>query len=434
MEHTRARLFPILGVLSLTALAACGTSNDSATNPGAAAGGDLSGCTGGVTVASELPTSGGDAPIGGGTEKGVKLAVDQANASHLLGGCTITYIAKDDSSIAKGKHDPDQGARNMTELANNQAVIGVVGPFNSGVAVREIPISSAAGLVQISPSNTDPGLTITNSDPDIDTASLHKNPNGKRTYFRVISNDVVQSQVMAQYAVKTLGLKTFYDISDNETYGKDLSNYFDDFVKKLGGTVIKRDDTADYSLEKFKSLLTGVAGQKPDAVFFGGVASTGSGVLKAAMAGLNMTATFLSGDGTVDPQYFKDAGSTAETGKVFASSAPDTTKLPSAQKFLSDFKAAYNQDVVAYSTYGYDCMNIILQSIKKVLLDNGGKIPADPAAFRAKVRDAVAVIKYEGTIGHTEFDDKGDTLNKSFSVYVPQGGTWIGKETITPTS
>src|SRR5258708_15882901 len=197
MERMQPRMIPIIGMLSLAAIAACGTSSSSSSAGagGSSAAGDLSGCTGSVTVASDLPTSGGDASIGGGTEKGVKLAVEQANCAKLLGGCTITYVRKDDASIALGKHDPAQGARNMPELANNAAVVGVVGPFNSGVAVKELPISSAAGLAQISPSNTDPGLTIVGSDPDIDTASLHKSPSGKNTYFRVISNDVVQAQI-----------------------------------------------------------------------------------------------------------------------------------------------------------------------------------------------------------------------------------------------
>jgi len=295
-----------------------------------------------------------------------------------------------------------------------------------------MPISSAAGLVQISPSNTDPGLTIVGSDPDIDTASLHKNPNGKNTYFRVISNDVVQAQVMATYAVHTLNLKKFYDISDNETYGKDLSNYFDQDIKSLGGTIVKRDDTTDYSPEKFQSLLTGVASLKPDAVFYGGVASNGSGVLWAAMRTVGLNATYLSGDGTVDPQFFKDAGAAAASAtKTFSSSAPDTTKLSSASGFISRYKAAYGTDVVAYSTYGYDCMNILLQAIKKVLLGNGGKIPASPTTFRADVVDAVAATNYDGTIGHTQFDSHGDTLNHSFSIYVPQGGSWVGKETVS---
>jgi len=427
--HKSFCLVTAAGLLTLVGTA-CGTSSSTSSSSGGGTG--LAGCVGSITVASDLPTSGGDASIGGGTEEGVKLAVTQAQQNKLFGGCTINYIPKDDASVALGKHDPAQGAQNMTELANNSAVVGVVGPFNSGVAVAELPISSAAGLTQISPSNTDPGLTIPGSDPAIDTASLHKNPDGKNTYFRVISNDTVQALVMATYAVKTLNLKSFYDISDNETYGKDLSNYFDSDVKQLGGSIVKRDDTTDYTPEKFNSLLTGAASLHPDAVFYGGVASNGSGVLWAAMRTVGVNATFLSGDGTVDPQFFKDAGAAAASdSKTYASSAPDTTKLGSAQAFLQTFKQTYNQDVVAYSTYGYDCMNILLQAIKKVLVSNGGKIPASSTTFRADVVDAVAASNYDGTIGHTQFDSRGDTQNHSFSVYVPQGGSWVGKTTLS---
>ena len=427
------RPFYLLSTAALMAMVgatACGTSTSTPTT--GAGGGGLAGCVGSITVASDLPTSGGDAAIGGGTEQGVHLAITQAQQHDLFGGCTITYIPKNDASVALGKHDPAQGAQNITELASNQAVVGVVGPFNSGVAVAEMPISSAAGLVQISPSNTDPGLTITGSDPAIDTASLHKNPDGKNTYFRVISNDTVQAKVMATYAIQTLGLKSFYDISDNETYGKDLSNYFDQDVKQLGGTIVKRDDTTDYSPEKFQSLLTGVASLKPAAVFYGGVASNGSGVLWAAMRTVGLNATFLSGDGTVDPQFFKDAGAAAASAaNTYSSSAPDTTTLASAASFLTAYKAAYNQPVVAYSTYGYDCMNILLNAIKSVLTQNGGKIPASATAFRADVVTAVAATSYDGTIGHTQFDALGDTLNHSFSIYVPQAGAWVGKTTLS---
>jgi ABC-type branched-subunit amino acid transport system substrate-binding protein len=252
----------------------------SASSSSSSSAGSLSSCSGTVTVASDLPTSGGDASIGGGTEKGVKLAVTQANAAKLLGGCTISYIAKDDASAAKGKHDPQQGAQNVQGLVANQAVVGIVGPFNSGVAVAELPITNAAGVVQISPSNTDPGLTIAGSDPDIDTKSLQ--PSGKVTYYRIISNDVVQAQIMANFAYKEKNLRKVYDIDDQETYGKDLSNYFDKDFQQLGGTITKRTglpgDTKD-----FRGALNEAKGLGSDAVFFGGVAANGSGLIKAQM-------------------------------------------------------------------------------------------------------------------------------------------------------
>jgi branched-chain amino acid transport system substrate-binding protein len=428
MERHHTRALPVLGILSLAALAACGTST-SGGGGGGAGSGPLASCRGSVTVASDLPTSGGDAAIGGGTENGVRLAVDQANAAHLLGGCTLTYIAKDDSSVAKGKHDPQQGAQNVTGLVANPAVVGIVGPFNSSVAVAELPITNKAGVAQISPSNTDPGLTIPGTDPDIATASLK--PTGKTTYFRVISNDVVQAQVMAQVATRELHLRKLYDVDDQETYGKDLSNYFDTDFQKDGGTLVKRvslpGDTKD-----FRAQITEAQGLGADAVFFGGTASNGSGILKKQMADAGLKAQFLSGDGTVDPQFFVDAGAQGDGAQ--ATSAPDTTKLASAQQFLKQYRLRYGQDVVAYSTYGYDSMNILLQAIHDVLIDNGGKVPTDPATFRSRVIAKVQGIDYRGTIGETRFDSNGDTLNHSFTVYLAKGQRWVARETVSPSA
>ena len=435
MERTpHRRLTPILGAVALGVLAACGTSTTSSTSGGGggttsgggSASANLASCSGTVTVASELPTSGGDAAIGGGTEKGVKLAVDQANQSKLLGGCTINYIAKDDASAAKGKHDPQQGAQNITALVANQAVVGVVGPFNSSVAKAELPISNGGGLAQISPANTDPGLTIAGSDPDIDTKSLQ--PSGKITYYRIISNDVVQAQVMANFASKEKGLKKLYDIDDQETYGADLSNYFDRDFQQLGGTIAKRTSLPGTTTD-FRGALNEAKGLGVDGLFFGGVASNGSGLIKAQLKEVGLNALFLSGDGTVDPQYYKDAGSAGD-GNAFASSAPDATNLPSAAKFNSDFKSTYSQDPVAYSAYGFDSMNILLDAIKQVILANGGQLPSDPAQFRAAVITQIGKEDWKGAIGETKFDQLGDTLNHSFTIYQATGGKWVGLETV----
>src|SRR5207237_8945016 len=123
---------------------------------------------------------------------------------------------------------------------------------------------------------------------------------------RLSADPVVQSVVLSSYAATNPGRHNRYDFSDNETCGRDLSNDFDKDIKSLGATIVKRDDTTDYTPEKFQSLLTGVASLHPDAVFYGGVAANGSGVLWSAMqaAGLS-SVTYLSGDGTVDPQLFK---------------------------------------------------------------------------------------------------------------------------------
>ena len=425
----RHRHFAIVAAAALGLLAACGSSVNPTlpARPDAAAG-PLEGCSGSVTVASDLPTSGGDASIGGGTEKGVQLAVAEARSHHLFGNCDLEYVAMNDASAAKGKHDPAQGATNIRQLASNPAVLGVVGPFNSGVAVAELPISNAAGLAQISPSNTDPGLTIAGSDPEINTASLQ--PGGHITYYRIISNDVVQAQVMAQFAYTTQHLKSVYDIDDSETYGTDLSNYFDQFFKQLGGTIVKRtslpSDTRDFRRALGEAKTLGA-----DGVFFGGVASDGAGLLSAQMKAADLHATYLSGDGSVDPQYFIDGGVSGDNGnnKAFASSAPDATSLSSAHDFNDVYTRTFSQQPVAYSAYGYDCMNILLDAIRQVILGNGGRLP-DAGAFRTRVATQIGKEQWQGAIGETRFDALGDTNDKAFTIYSATGGSWVGLTTV----
>ena len=413
-------------------LAACGTSVNptiaTVPDPGA---GPLSGCSGSITVASDLPTSGDDAAIGGGTEKGVQLAISEARASHLFGNCDLEYIALNDASRATGKHDPAQGARNIRQLADNPAVLGVVGPYNTGVAVAELPISNKAQLVQISPSATDPGLTIVGSDPDIDTRSLR--PSGRITFYRLISNDIVQGHVIAGFAYSTLELRSVYVLDDQETYGVDLANYFDRDFTELGGTILKRTslpgDTRDFrpALTEAKSLGAG-------AVFFGGVASNGSGLVSAQMQSLGLKATFLGGGGSVEPEYFMDGGVSGDDGnnQAYASSAPFGADLASARSFNAVYTRTFSQQPVSRSAYGYDSMNILLDAIRQVILSGGGTHPSDPAAFRTAVAKQVGREDWKGTIGETRFNPQGDTLNPAYAVYRATGGDWVSVHTASP--
>ena len=119
----------IATIAALGTLAACGTSSSPGTSSNSATG--IAGCHGTITVATDLPLTGGDATDGPFPQLAAELAVDQANTHHLMGGCTLKYISKDDSTVLKNGHDPAQGAANMTALAADATVMGVVGPFNS---------------------------------------------------------------------------------------------------------------------------------------------------------------------------------------------------------------------------------------------------------------------------------------------------------------
>lgn len=423
MQRTHTRLVPILGAVSLAILAGCGTSNNSS---GGGGGTGLAGCSGSVTLASDLPVSGSDASDGKPTQNGAQLAVDQANKNKTLGGCTIKFDAKDDASVALGKHDPQQGAQNITELAGDASVLGVVGPFNSSVAKAEMPIANKANLPLISPSNTNPGLTIVGSNPDIDTSSLR--PTGTISYFRVCTTDIGQGKADAQEAFQTLGLKKAYVFDDQETYGKGLSDQFEKFYHGLGGTVAKRvslpGDTKDFSAQ-----LTEAKGLSVDVVFFGGTSSNGGGIIKKQMATIIPSVKYVGGDGIVDDEFFTEAGAQAE-GAYGSVAAPDPTKLSTAAQFITDYKAAFNGDPGAYSANAYDAMNVLIQAVKTAITNNGGKLLSSGPAFREAVRKAITQTSYDGAIGHTSFDSNGDTSNVLLTIFQAQGGKWVYSSTV----
>ena len=117
-----------------------------------------------ISIGVDLPESGAAASSGLPTLNGVKFAVQKAGAA--VSGYSLTVENRDDA--VGGAYNADKGVQNVTDLINNNAVVSMVGPFNSAVAKAEIPIASPAHLTMISPSNTNPCLTKNLGKPNCD--------------------------------------------------------------------------------------------------------------------------------------------------------------------------------------------------------------------------------------------------------------------------
>ncbi len=184
----------------------------------------------------DLPLSGGESREGLPILNGIQLAVADANASGLLAGTTVDIDARDDA--VNGINNPDRGARNLQSLVADPTVIGVVGPVNSAVARAEIPIGNAAGLLQCSPANTDPGLTKPwdGGDP---TTFRPTHPDDI-AYVRVASTDDQEGAAGAQIAHDDLAARRALVVDDGTTYGRGIADAFEAAFKALGGSVVGR--------------------------------------------------------------------------------------------------------------------------------------------------------------------------------------------------
>ena len=241
-QTTRKRSAAVIGVMVLPlALAACGSSSKKTTTTG----GSTKAASGGtVTIGFQGPLTGPNSPqLGINGVDGVALAIKQANDAHVL-----PYTLKLDKSDDQG--DPTIGPTAAKKLVDDK-VIAVIGPMFSGATKASEPFFSAAGILSVSPSATNPALTTL----------------GFKTFYRVISPDTVQGKAAADYVAKALKAKTVFSLDDNSDYGTGLS-------KALGaelttdGVKVTHDGinpTKDYTSEATK-----IIGDKPDAVYYSG--------------------------------------------------------------------------------------------------------------------------------------------------------------------
>ncbi len=396
----------ILATVALAALAACSGANNASTSknttttttavtaaPSPVPSGQV------VKIGIDLPLSGGDASVGISTEQGALLAVDEAQ-KEMPRGFTLQGEALDDS--VQGVHNPEQGVSNVRSFISDAAVLAVVGPYNSNVARAEIPVTNAAGLAQIGPSVVADNLTI-----GPDAAQLRRANPSLNTFFRVCTTDSRQGSALAQFA-RSLGFKRAYIIDDNETYGLDLADRFEKDFANDGGSVLARDHLAK-NTQDFKSLLLKVLAAKPDVVFFGGVTSTGGGLIRKQMfsVGLGKIA-YMGGDGLAD---LATVAAGQADGSYYTLAAPNAEKLPAAQAFVKAYRTKYNADIGPYSANAYAAAQVAAAAIIRAIKNAHGE------AERAAVVANVASTKLETPIGPISFDKYGDVTNPVLSLY-----------------
>ena len=424
MKHTKVAALAAVAVLAFAACSATGSSS--------APSGDAS--KGVLKLGVTLPLSGGAAADGQPTLKGAKLAVDEANEKGGIGGYKLEILPLDHA--VNGKYNEQQAAQDMQTFVSDPAVIGIVGPYNSAVGKVQIPIGNDAGLLQCSPANTNQGLTK----PEFGGMDLRKNFPERIAYVRVAATDDIQGPAMSVYAYNTLGLKNILVIHDVTTFGQGVAETFRDKFAELGGTIADfvgaTPDTTD-----FNAIITAGKTKNPDAVYYGGVVTSGAGLLLKQMRQQGMDIPFLGPDGIVNGNGDAEGSLIKIAGKDAAANSYGTIAaigdFPAKAEFDKSFTEHYKADSEfntpgAYSGPAYACATVVLKSLEEFLKANAS---ADQAAIREGVRAWATdpSHSFETVLGTTAFDANGDTTQPFISFYVtdpaaPNNGEWVFKE------
>ncbi|MFJ3216150.1 branched-chain amino acid ABC transporter substrate-binding protein [Kitasatospora sp. NPDC086801] len=409
MRH-RSAIVVSIAVIGALSLSACGSRDDKKSADG---GTGNSGSTTTVTIGIDAPLTGDLSAIGIGIRNSVDLAVKKANEQNEVPGVKFQVKALDDTA------KPGPGQQNATQLVADNSVLGVVGPLNSSVAQSMQQIFNDANLVEISPANT--GVALSQGEKWV--TGEKKRP--FKTYFRTATTDAVQGPFAAQFLAKDAKKSKVFLIDDQKTYGAGLAATFKAEFTKQGGNIVGEEHVNPDDRD-FSAIVTKVKTSGAEAVYYGGeYPAAGPLSLQLKDAGVNIP--LMGGDGMQSADFIKLNPKSA--GDYATAVGGAVEQLPTAAKFIADYKAAgYKDPYETYGGYSYDSGWAIIQAVKAVAAANSGKLPANP---RAAVVDAVQKVSFDGVTGKVSFDEFGDTTNKQLTVYTVKDGKWAVEKTGT---
>ncbi|HEX2728322.1 MAG TPA: branched-chain amino acid ABC transporter substrate-binding protein, partial [Rubrobacteraceae bacterium] len=393
------------GVASALLIAGCGGGSGSGDSGG---GGGES-----VKIVSDLPLQGANRAQTTTMVNSIKLALEERKGK--AGDIEVEYESLDDATAQSGQWDEAKCAENAQSAAQDESIVGWIGPFNSGCAAVEIPILNKAGLGMISPANTYIGLTKPGGESDEPDKYY---PSGERNYTRVIVADDKQGAAGAAL-MEEEGLQTVYILDDKETYGKGLADQFQKAAENAGIEVIGREGI-DGSASNYRSLMNKISQEQPDAIYFGGIIENNAAQILKDKVGAGMSnedVAFIGPDGIFVDSLIEQAGDASEGIYVTFGGLPQSELSAKGKEFVKNYESKYDDTIQPYTAYAYEAANVMLDAIERAAEEAGG------APDRAAVLKEIQATKdFEGALGTWSFDKDGDTTLTELSVQKVEGG------------
>jgi branched-chain amino acid transport system substrate-binding protein len=308
--------------------------------------------------------------------------------------------------------------RNARDYVAAEDVVGIIGPWNSGCAIEQIPIVSrktAGPLAMVSPTNTMLGLTraLPRERPSGD--GLY--PDGVRSYLRLVTHDLAQG-IAAAHLAKRQGSRRVAVLQQKELdpdYAREVTVPFVDSARRLGIDVVR----FDWPLRKsYATLAASVADAHPGAVYLAGLTQGNANrLVKDLRAALGPGVVLIAPDSFAAPEIAEGLRGAGEGMRVTIPGVlPE--ELPAAgQRFLREFAAA-SEDLL-YVPEAAQAAEVLLDAIAR---SDGTRTSVVDELFRTKVTD--------GILGSFSFDRYGDIVPAPVGIFRVEGGELVVEDVI----
>jgi ABC-type branched-subunit amino acid transport system substrate-binding protein len=288
-------------------------------------------------------------------------------------------------------------------------VVAMVGAPQSGLVEVQIPVSNATGLLQCSPSASDPILTR----PEFGALQLRSAYPDRINFVRTYGTNAMEAPAMASFARSDLGVDHVLVIlvPDEDETGQRIAESFSDTFERQGGEVTERtlNEGADPS-----TVLEPLSTGGPQAVYHAGLFSDAAAEFRLAMVDAGHgDLPFLTWEAHVHPGYPELAGDSAD-----GTFATRLALAPAKATFVDRFRTVYevSADEAKFAATGYACVEVIAEALRTVAM-TGSSAEGLREATRAVAVDPARQV--ETVLGDISFDENGDPLQQFVEIVRP---------------
>lgn len=317
--RTAFRLAAVVGIAAIAvgSLAACAPSSSTP-----------------LRIGVEGPLTGAQAPTGAGMLNGAQLAADEINAAGGVGGRQIEIVPIDDAA------DPDTGVAAATAAIKDGLDV-VVGPYNSGVGLKTLPLYEQAGIVPM---------------------RLTSNSKTNLMGFTLQPMDYQIAPVAATALTKWKGAKTVAIIYDQTA----------EYTSSIATTLKQQLESDGASVPVFTPITPGTtdvaaavlqASQAGVDVIYGATYFPEGALIATAMHDQKIAQPCVLDYGSDDPGYITSVGSISVAESCAVVGVPSPTDFPDGGAFVNNYNAAFKQDPGTWSPYTYDSVKLLVDAI-----------------------------------------------------------------------
>jgi branched-chain amino acid transport system substrate-binding protein len=339
-----------------------------------------------IVIGHYASMTGSTAHFGQDTDRGVRMAIAEANAKGGVLGKQLKLVTIDT------RGDSAEAANAVNRLIDVEHVSAVLGEVASSLSLAGGRVAQRRKIPMISPTSTNPKVTEVGD-----------------YIFRVCFIDPFQGQVMATFARKNLKLDQVAILKDvKNDYSIGLAAAFQKSFSDLGGKIAVEQSYSQGDTD-FSAQVTAIRGTAAQAVFVPGYYSEVGTIARTAER-LGLKVPLLGGDGWDSPDLFKIGGDALDGSYFSDHFAPDVA-TDQAKAFVANFTAKYGQPPTGLGALGYEAAAVLIDAIRRAGKNN-------PTA----IRDAIAATKdFDGVTGKITIDAQRNARKSAVVLKIEAG-------------